>query len=427
MKIHSIRIIDFRGIEDKTFEFNSSFNVLIGENGTGKTSVLEALAAAINPYVAISQSRNVRPIRKEDVRVETFGHSIEKKIKTALIVHGEIDGKQLEWVIKKTHFDFGFMQGDDKEIRSIARNHFSTLSENGGKNILLPVFDYLGCGRLFSEPSKSLKTLPKGSRYEGYYNCLDSTSSIKRFAAWFKTMELSLLQGNETAKWRAQVIKRAVTKCLEGWETIFFGIEEDQLMAVKHSNKKEILPFTYLSDGQRNIVGIVADIAYRCVLLNPYLELNAAKESEGIVLIDELDLHLHPKWQRTIVKKLKDTFPKIQFITTTHSPFIVQSLKNNELIDLQGKNMEDDYLKFGIEEIAEGEMGVKEANRSERFIEMKKVADEYYKLIVEAKDSANSNEIKEIKTKLEKLLIPFYDDPAYVTYLESFQHILNKK
>lgn len=388
MNIKSIRIIDFRGIEDRTFEFNSSFNVLIGENGSGKTSVLEALAAAINPYVAISQERNVRPIRKEDVRVETFGHSIEKKIKTSLIVHGEIDGRPLEWVIKKSHFDFGFMQGDDKEIRSIAKKHFSTLSENGGKNIQLPVFDYLGCGRLFSEPSKSLKTLPKGSRYEGYYNCLDSTSSIKRFASWLKTMELSLLQGNETSKWRAQVIKRAVTNCLEGWETIFFGIEEDQLMAVKSTSEKEILPFSYLSDGQRNIIGIVADIAYRCVLLNPYLELEATKQSHGIVLIDELDLHLHPKWQRTIVKKLKDTFPKIQFITTTHSPFIVQSLKNNELIDLQGKNMNDDYLNIGLEEIVEGEMGVKEANRSERFIEMKKVADEYYKLIVEGKEAS---------------------------------------
>ncbi len=427
MHINSIRIIDFRGIEDKTFEFNSSFNVLIGENGSGKTSVLEALAASINPYVAISQGRNVRPIRKEDVRVESFGHSIEKKTKTSLIIHGEIDSRPLEWVIKKSHWDFGFMQGDDKQIRGIAKSHFSVLSENGGKNIQLPVFDYLGCGRLFSEPSKSLKTLPKGSRYEGYYNCLDSTSSIKRFASWFKTMELSLLQGNETSKWRTQVIKRAVANCLEGWETIFFGVAEDQLMAVKSTSEKEVLPFNYLSDGQRNIVGIVADIAYRCVLLNPYLELEATNQSSGIVLIDELDLHLHPKWQRTIVNKLKETFPKIQFITTTHSPFIVQSLTNNELTDLEGKNMDDDYLKIGLEDIVEGEMGIKESNRSERFLKMKKVADEYYKLIIEGKEKDNPNEVNTIKEKLDKLMLPFYDDPAYVTYLESFQHILTNK
>lgn len=424
MKINSIRIVDFRGIEDRTFDFNSQFNVLIGENGSGKTSVLEALAAAINPYVSISQGRNIRPIRKDDVRIVNFGPSIEKKTRTTLFVSGEIEGKKVDWVIKKSHFDFGFMQGDDKEIKQISKNHFSILSENGGKDMILPVFNYLGCGRLFSEPSKSLKTLPKGSRYEGYYNCLESASSIKRFASWFKTMELSLLQGNETAKWRAQVIKRAVRNCLEGWETIFYGIEEDQLMAMRSTSQHEVLPFNYLSDGQRNIIGIVADIAYRCVLLNPYLEIDAAIKSSGIVLIDELDLHLHPKWQRTIVSKLKETFPNIQFITTTHSPFIIQSLKNNELIDLEGKEMTDDYEKIGLEEIVEGEMGVKDAQKSERFLKMKSVADKYYKLILEGKEKDNPNEINKIKNELEVLLIPFYDDPAYVTYLESFKHLL---
>ncbi len=424
MKIKSIRIIDFRGIEDRTFEFNSQFNVLIGDNGSGKTSVLEALAAAINPYVSISQGKNVRPIRKEDVRRVDFGLNIEPKIKTALFVKGEIDGKEIDWVIKKVHFDFGFMQGDDKEIKNISKNHFSILSENGGKNLQLPVFNYLGCGRLFSEPSKSSKTLPKGSRYEGYYNCLESTSSIKRFASWFKTMELSLLQGNETAKWRAQVIKRAVISCLDGWETIFYDIEEDQLMAMRSTNQHERLPFNYLSEGQRNIIGMVADIAYRCVLLNPHLELEATAKSEGIVLIDELDLHLHPKWQRTIVAKLKKTFPNLQFITTSHSPFIIQSLKNKELIDLEGKNMNDDYENIGLDEIVEGEMGVVGGKKSARFIKMQEVADKYYKLILEGKANQNEQELNEIKSKLETLLIPFYDDPAYVTYLESFKHIL---
>jgi predicted ATP-binding protein involved in virulence len=397
MQIDSIRIIDFRGITDKEFSFDPHFNVLIGENGSGKTSVLEALAAALNPYVAISQGKNVRPIRKEDVRIEDFGPSIEKKIKTSLIVQGKVVDNPIQWEIKKSHFDWGFMQSEDQDLRTISKSHFSILSENGGKNLILPVFDYLGCGRLFSEPSKSVKTLPKGSRYEGYYNCLDSTSSIKRFASWFKTMELSKLQGNEIAIWRVQVIKDVVKNCLDGWETIFFDINEDQLMARRLSQRHEVLPFSYLSDGQRNIIGMVADIAYRCILLNPYLEMNAAKESPGIVLIDELDLHLHPKWQRTIVQKLKDTFPKIQFITTTHSPFIVQSLKNDELIDLQGKKIADDYRKIGVEDITEREMGVEHVIRSSHFLEMQKVADEYYNLVSAGKETTDKHKIDEIK------------------------------
>jgi predicted ATP-binding protein involved in virulence len=426
MKIHSIRIVDFRGIADRTFHFDPQFNVMIGENGSGKTSVLEALATAINPYVAVSQGKNVRPIRKEDVRVVSFGPSIEKKIRTSVEVKGEIDGKAIEWTIKKSQFDWGYMQGDDSEIKQTAQKHFANLARDGGKNLVLPVFDYLGCGRLFSEPSKRSRTLPKGSRFEGYYNCLDSTSSIKRFASWFKTMEFSLLQGNETARWRVEVIQNAVGSCLEGWESIFYGIEEDQLMARKSKDHSEVLPFSYLSDGQRNIVGIVADIAYRCIILNPYLEQEAATQSPGIVLIDELDLHLHPKWQRTIVTKLKSTFPNIQFITTTHSPFIVQSLRNRELIDLEEKDMSEDYHKIGLEEIVEGEMGVLEARKSERFLEMKKVAAQYYDLLLKGKESQDSPELARIKDQLEQLMIPFYDDPAFVTYLESFKHLLQK-
>jgi predicted ATP-binding protein involved in virulence len=432
MKIKSIRIVDFRGIEDRTFNFDDRFNVLIGENGKGKTSVLEALAAALNPYVSIGLGRNVRPIRKEDVRLIHFGVSKESKIKTGISVVGEIDAKKIEWSINKAHFDFGFMTGDDKTIKSIAINQFEALGNDGGVNAILPVFDYLGCGRLFSEPSKKSKTVPKGSRYEGYEDCLDSTSSIKRFASWFKTMELSSLQGDELAKWSKKVVVDAVSKCLEGWDSIEYDIREDELVAVKFiisdvEGEKQKLPFSYLSDGQRNIIGMVADIAYRCALLNPYLKEDAAIKSPGVVLIDELDLHLHPNWQKTIVENLKKAFPNLQFITTTHSPFIVQSLKNEELIDLEGKRIVDDYRKMGIEDIAEAEMRVLQANRSERFIEMKKVADEYFWLLQEGEQTTDKPKIEEIKAKLEQLMIPFYDDPAYVSYLQMFKYPLDKK
>ena len=90
-------------------------------------------------------------------------------------------------------------------------------------------------------------------------------------------------------------------------------------------------PFDTLSDGQRGLIAMVADIARRACLLNPHLEDKVLEETPGIVLIDELDLHLHPKWQRSIVKNLKKTFPKIQFIATTHSPQIIGECKTDEI------------------------------------------------------------------------------------------------
>lgn len=416
MKIHSIRIVDFRGIEDKTFEFDPQFNVLIGENGSGKTTVLEALAVAISPYVTVGLgARNIRLIKKEDVRVVSFEYSIEEKLRTAVSVIGELDGKNLEWTIGKPQFHWGYMKGDDTSVRKIASNHRELLAENGGSKVILPVFDYLGCGRLFSEPSAKLSTLPKGSRYEGYYQCLESSSSIKRFASWFKTMELAQLQGNPTARWRAEVVRRAVANCLDGWNSILFGVEEDQLMARRDSG--ELLPFSYLSDGQRNIAGMVADIAYRCVLLNPHLELEATQLTPGIVLIDELDLHLHPNWQRTIVQKLKETFPQIQFITTSHSPFIVQSLKKEELIPLDDLvNVDTDPFRKSIEEGAERYMQVHDVERSELFLQMEETAAEYFDLIEQEGDQGK---IAELEEKLTELELRYADDPAYVALMKA--------
>ena len=85
----------------------------------------------------------------------------------------------------------------------------------------------------------------------------------------------------------------------------------------------ETKPFGYLSDGYRNLLGLVADIAFRCFRINPHLGEDAAKKTKGIVLIDELDLHLHPKWQKQVVKNLHETFPYIQFVVTTHSPLVL--------------------------------------------------------------------------------------------------------
>lgn len=94
-----------------------------------------------------------------------------------------------------------------------------------------------------------------------------------------------------------------------------------------------------MSDGYRNMIGMIADIAYRCIKLNPHLGVNALKETNGLVLIDELDLHLHPSWQKAIVKELTTSFPKIQFVATTHSPFIVQSLAKDQIINLEDQEL----------------------------------------------------------------------------------------
>ena len=93
----------------------------------------------------------------------------------------------------------------------------------------------------------------------------------------------------------------------------------------------ERLPFSFLSDGYRNMVALVADVAWRAAVLNPHLGKDAAARSEGVVLIDEIDLHLHPRWQRRVLGNLRRTFPGLQFVTTTHSPQVIASARREEV------------------------------------------------------------------------------------------------
>jgi predicted ATP-binding protein involved in virulence len=163
------------------------------------------------------------------------------------------------------------------------------------------------------------------------------------------------------------------------------------------------------------MIGMVADIAYRCVTLNPQFDGEAARLTPGIVLIDEIDLHLHPKWQHRVVEDLKRTFPKIQFFATTHSPFIIQSLRDNELINLD--NRDGEYVNGSIEDIVEDVQGLGLPQQSERWKNMMEAAQEYYQVLEQA-ENVSEEEIEKLKHRLDELSMPYSDDPAYQAFLK---------
>jgi hypothetical protein len=151
-------------------------------------------------------------------------------------------------------------------------------------------------------------------------------------------------------------------------------------------------------------------------LANP--ELENPLLGAGVVLIDELELHLHPQWQREVVEKLRTTFPNIQFIVTTHSPFIVQTLRPDELILLDDMPM-GDFSNRGIEEIATKIMGIDDPTVAPRYIEMLDVAREYFQAL-EGQNLAqfSGHQRGALKRKLNKLTRPYVDNPAYQAFLE---------
>lgn len=116
-----------------------------------------------------------------------------------------------------------------------------------------------------------------------------------------------------------------------------FNLDTSDIDVIYYDKNNEHIriPASSLSDGYRCTISLIADIAYRMALLNPQLLDNVLSETDGIVLIDEVDLHLHPTWQKRILKDLMDIFPKVQFIVSTHAPEIINSVKSDSIVILK--------------------------------------------------------------------------------------------
>lgn len=427
-ELSRIRIKNFRCFAEKIFEFDKHFNVLIGDNATGKTAVLDAVAIGIGAYFLGIDQAPKNTILYKDIRKNTFSKSREYQLPCEIEMTGSFAGHQYPLIWQRTVLKSNgntLRHKDTNKLVAIAEEHQQLVRDNGEIN--LPVFNYYGTERLWRDKASKNKTIGKMSRLSGYVDSLESKSDSHSFVDWMRIKTYSEIQKRKRDD--SLVLLQATIGCfLSRNQRIVFDIDDDSLVLEDIiENRVSKLMWGELSDGYRNIITMAADLAYRCYILNPHLGIHAAEKAEGVVLIDEIDLHLHPKWQRTVVDSFKKAFPNLQFIATTHSPFIVQSLKNEELIDLQGQEVTDDYRNMGIEDIAEAEMHVKQAHRSERFIEMKKVADEYYRLVQQGEQTASRERLRDIKARLEQLMIPFYDNPAYVSYLEMFKYPLDNK
>jgi predicted ATP-binding protein involved in virulence len=429
MKIRQLELKNFRCFDQKTFEFSDQFNVLIGDNGTGKSAILDALAIGVGSFLLGINSIHSRDISDDDIRriirLDTIPPTSEKILPVVVSCEGCFeDIAKMSWTRERRVVDGRTTRTGAKEIISYAKQLQDKvrIQKKDRDKIILPVISYYGTNRLWSV-NKDDKTRPPSSQIEGYKNWLAS-SNINILTRWFKTLEWAILQYERdtdphyislvsSVRRTMSTVKEAVMSCMEDWKDVKYDVLLDELIATSKDGRT--LPFRMLSDGVRNMIGMIADIAYRCITLNPLLSTEAARLTPGIVLIDEIDLHLHPNWQRRVVDDLKRTFPKIQFFATTHSPFIIQSLHPNELIDLD--NRDGEYYNKSIEDITEDVMGVDLPQQSERWKSMMQAAEEYYQVLEKA-DNASEEDVDRLKRRLDELSMPFSDDPAYHAFLK---------
>jgi predicted ATP-binding protein involved in virulence len=421
MKITKLELKNFRCFEQYELNLLDRFNLLIGDNGSGKTAVLDALAISAGSFllgIIDILSKDKRHITKNDIRYEQLemGQTVIKEVEEVTIIYSEglIENKHIDWTRYK---DIRTSGKYAKDIIDIAKNLYKKKTD---RNTFLPIIAYYSTGRLWKQLKiTDKKTKSPTSRFEGYQDCLNPASDQKRFFNWFKTQELIALQ-EKVEIHILEAVRNAIINMIPDAKNVFWSIKLDELVIeTEIQGKMQSLPFRLLSDGYRNMIGMVADIAYRMATLNPQLETEVIKQTEGIILIDEIDLHLHPKWQRIVIERLLNTFPKVQFVATTHSPFIIQSLYHKKdclLWDLE-QHQPLEITSKSFEDIAEDLQGVEIPQQSRRFLDMEKAAEEYYRVLKQL-PLASEEEKQKLKQKLDELLMPYSDDPSYQAFLK---------
>ena len=142
--------------------------------------------------------------------------------------------------------------------------------------------------------------------------------------------------------------KTALKHFLPDYRNLRLGGESDTGSFLLIDRGAVTLPLEQLSDGERGVLAMVLDLTRRLALANPEME-DPAAEAEAVVLIDEIELHLHPEWQRRIVENLTKTFPKCQFIATTHSPQVIGEVPHDRIHIMADGEVYSPTHSFGVD------------------------------------------------------------------------------
>ncbi len=429
MKIKEINIQNFKGFEQKTFVFNSHFNVAIGNNASGKSTLLHAIQVALGGYLQCLDIPGTPVYRRQFKQGEAFikWSSIERSYvknpaptKISTVIELPNFNQTIRWtrVMLKNNTTSHNRHDAGELIKAVEK----MTSTKQNSNFSMPIVASFGTERTVAQQRKGQKAQSRRTSQEkAFLAALSEKVDFNGVIEWMHNYEEGLKYDKEF-KGTKDAVLNAIHTAIPYLKNVSYNSYYQELEAEITINPNNVGKTLHsnMSDGLKAMLNLVAELAFRCVILNGFKGLEAVIETQGVVLIDELDMHLHPNWQRQVVQDLQNAFPKIQFIVTTHSPFIVQSLKKEELIILEEElDVSSDPFRRSIEEIAENEMGVEEIPRSKAFLEMEEIATEYYNLIEEGKTSETNIKVAALREKLNELEDRFSEDPAFVALLKS--------
>ena len=376
--------------------------------------MLDALAVAAGvwlvkpPDSTLSNSgRNIVPKEMRLIPVKKGDRTqfVERK-PVSITAEGEIAGRSVRWRRQILPGGARTTNAGAKEALEIIQEHFLGQTD---EDTLSPVIAYYGAGRAWlpsrtRSPRRELGNGP-ARRWEAFYDCFQERIRLRDLQIWFQREAIAF--ANLAGRWRPgyEVVKHAVLRCVPDADDLWYDGDRAEIAL---SIGGQAQPFTNLSAGQQMMVALIADIAIKVVTQNPCLLPedqpdggnallpDVLRRTPGLVLIDEIDAHLHPRWQRRVVADLKETFPTIQFVCTSHSPFIIQSLEAGDLrtLDQSGPVLVE-YANRSIEDIAEDIQQVDVPQQSLKALELTQATERYFALLQHTTGDEMSEELRE--------------------------------
>lgn len=322
MIIKTLSYVNYRGLKTGSIEFDPRLTVVVGKNGSGKSSVLQAVTTAVSWIIARIKSEKGIGQYIDELSV-TNGHQ-NAQIIAGFDEFGEvtIPNKAKNGVPKRFSIDLNGLRSYSNTIRE-------QLGATGMK-CSVPVFAYYGVKRAVIDIPLRIRNSEE-HMLETYKDCLNGAAKFRDFFMWFRNQEdleneIRLDREGDYSSRELGAFRRAMQSFMPEYTNV--RVRRKPLRMTVRKDEDE-LNVAQLSDGEKIYLALIGDLCRRLVLANPTLE--DPLKGRGIVLIDEIDLHLHPKWQGEIAQRLTKVFENLQFIITTHSSQVINRVATDKL------------------------------------------------------------------------------------------------
>jgi len=417
MHIEKLHIQNFRGLPEIILNFpETNLAIFIGVNGAGKSSILDCVAIMLAQFVARLRNSKKLELRFTENDININSNSTDN---TITILTGQKE--KLSWRMVQERI-YTQTKSNYSEINDYIKRLQDSLKSNSDFN--LPVMAYYQTQRMVLKnpyifKSQGSNKVKKEVHYQlSAYEKAFSTgvNDFQDFFDWFKEEEdyeneIRLRNDADYKSPKLQIVRRSILKFLEIFSNShfsnlrvvrsktdrdFYSAQVSSQPSLTITKNNQDFRLEQLSDGEKMLLMLVTDLARRLAIANP--SSHDALSGEGIVLIDEVDLHLHPQWQRTVIRSLTHTFPNCQFIVTTHSPQVLSGVKRENVFILENSQLvENTPHTYGKDS---NSILYELMNVKERPDEVQQQINHCFKLINDGSSEAAKSALKELSNLL---------------------------